>query len=174
MTAACMSGRRRKAAAECCTTSSGELAATSCCRRGRKRPLCGQESRVSRVVALARSPKTATRVRPQRNPAHVAVPRPTRETLPLVSTPAAAPARLVSRASPRGPRWPRAAPLGTWGKAALRNPGHGARPARPCPLRPTTGPALPDAPGDPRAPPAPPRGLIIGSYLTHLSNIGVF
>lgn len=114
---------------------------------------------MSRVVALVRSPlKTATRVRPQRNPAHVAVPRPTWEALPLVSTPAAAPARLVSRASPRGPRWPRAAPLGTWGKAALRNLGHGARPARPCPLRPTTGPALPAAPGDPRAPPAPPRG----------------
>lgn len=76
---------------------------------------------------------------------------------PPVSAPATAPARRVSRASPPGPRWLRATPLDTWGRAVTGNPSHGGRPAR-CPHRPTIAPGFPAAPGGSRAPAALPRG----------------
>lgn len=156
MTAACMSGRRRKAAA-------GQL----------HHQLGGWRPRVAAGAvgsgpSVARSGPGVTGGGPRWE-----APQDCHEVSPGKATHvAAAPQVGSSTASfPRQqplpqlirvtcfsarPRWPRVAPR-YLGKAALRSPGHGAQPARPCPLRPTAGQRFQPPPGG-RAPAAPPRG----------------
>lgn len=110
------------------------LAVTSCLRR-----------RPDRVAAHDVGPGQAARHAPARAP-----------RLGAPHRPASTPARLVSRASPLGPRWPRETLLDTSGRVVTESPKVGA--ALPTePHRPTIGPEFPTAPGGPRAPAASPR-----------------
>lgn len=129
VTAARTSAWRRRAPAERCTTSSGS---------GRDR---GRSGWGSRVVDLTRG------ARP-----HAARPRPTRgKPSPPACTPAAAPVRPVSRASPLGPRWPRTPLSRHLGKGGDGDSGIGGGP-------PYHRPRASSRSGGPRAPAAPRSG----------------